>query len=1541
MAPSKAADRGTDLYDSNFEHDACGVGFLAKLKGGASHDVVARGVSALEKMEHRGATGADPTCGDGAGVLIEIPHELLEREVAISRVRISEGLEPLSWMPPRGGYGVAAVFQSKRRDAALIARTLFGMIVRQEGCHVVGWRRVPTDARGLGEAAREVEPILEHAIVVPRDEVDARSDALERKLFVIRKRFEDEIRRSSLDDKRSFYISSLSTRTVVYKGMLTPGQVRPYFTDLADPLTASRFAIFHSRFSTNTFPSWPLAHPYRMIAHNGEINTLRGNVNFMRAREAMLDSDLFGADIQKLLPVVYEGLSDSACLDSVLELLVMGGRSLPHALMMLIPEAWEKHATMSETKRAFYAYHSCLVEPWDGPACVCATDGKHLAAVLDRNGLRPARYAITESGYVGLASEVGVFGFDERDVTEKGRVGPGRMFLVDLEAGRVVPDEEIKESIATAKPYGEWLADNLVRVDSLPSAPVPLPLEGRALLSAQRAFGLTEEDKKWILEPMADKGEELTGSMGNDAALAILSTRPRRLFDYFQQLFAQVTNPPLDAIREELLTSIATAIGPEQNLLDPQPAGCRLIHVESPFLDASEMAKLRSLALHPGSGAFADDPPPSTRWPSTASIPPGERSAFRVTDLEMLFPAKEGPEGLEPALMSFFAKADVAIENGANVLVLTDRGADRERAPIPSLLAIAGLHNHLVRAKTRTRATLLVETGDATEVHHFAALVGYGASAIHPWLALDSVGDDARRKRYLKAVAKGVVKVMSKMGISTISSYRGAQIFEALGLSKALVDRHFTHTPSRIGGIGLRDIARDVLENHRKAYSLLASERSLETGGQYQWRRDGEKHLFTPETIWKLQHATRTKQRAIFKEYTEAVDAQADGNVTLRSLMEFLPSETPVPVAGVEPAADIMRRFATGAMSYGSISAEAHETLAIAMNRIGGRSNSGEGGEAAHRSVPDANGDDRRSRVKQVASARFGVTSAYLVSADEIQIKIAQGAKPGEGGQLPGNKVYPWIAEVRHATPGVGLISPPPHHDIYSIEDLAQLIYDLKNANPLARISVKLVSEVGVGTVAAGVAKAKADAILISGHDGGTGASPIGSLKHAGLPWELGLAEAQQTLMRNGLRDRVVLQVDGQLRTGRDVIVAALLGAEEFGFATAPLVVMGCVMMRVCHLDTCPVGIATQNPKLRELFAGRAEHVVNFFRFIADEVREILASLGARSLQEVVGRVDLLGVVDVRGTRKYRGLSLERILSTAHLGEPDAPRPRTHGRAQAHDLERTLDRSLVTFAKPALTSAQPVEGEFAVTNEDRAVGTMLGSHVTRAYGAAGLPPDTISLTFRGSAGQSFGAFLPRGITLRLEGEANDYVGKGLSGGRIVVLPPPQATRRAEQNVIAGNVVLYGATSGDAFIRGVVGERFAVRNSGARVVVEGVGDHGCEYMTGGVALVLGSVGRNFAAGMSGGVAYVLADRAAFEQRCNTAMVDVEELDDEDRDTVRDLAQKHADLTGSDVARGLLAIELRGLLKVIPRDYRRALAEKRAAAAAAVVDAAAAE
>ncbi len=1318
---------------------------------------------------------------------------------------------------------------------------------------------------------------------------------LERRAFCLRKRTEHEA---------GVYFPSLSCRTLVYKGMLTTDQLGTFFPDLADERVASALGLVHSRFSTNTFPSWPLAHPYRYVAHNGEINTLKGNRNWMRAREALLRSPLVPGEIERLFPVVTPDASDSATFDEVLELLHMGGRSLPHAVLMMIPEAWENHEQMDPARRAFYEYHSCLMEPWDGPAAVAFTDGDLIGAVLDRNGLRPARYWVTEDGLVVLASESGVLDIAPGDVVAKGRLQPGRIFLVDTVAGRIVPDEEVKAGLAAEHPYADWLHAGLLHLDDLAERE-HVVYSHESVLRRQQTFGYTEEELRILLTPMARNGIEPIGSMGTDTPIAVLSGRPRLLFDYFAQLFAQVTNPPLDAIREELVTSLQTTIGPEGNLLNPTPASCRQITVPFPVIDNDELAKI----IH-----VNDD---------------GDLPGFQSVMIKGLFEVARGGDGLRDALETVRAQVSAAIDNGARIIVLSDRDSDARMAPIPSLLLTSAVHHHLIREKTRTKVGLVVEAGDVREVHHVALLVGFGAAAVNPYLAMETVEDLVRNGvmptltpdkavgNLIKALGKGVLKVMSKMGVSTVASYTGAQIFEAIGLGQDLVDEYFTGTTSRLGGVGLDVLAAEVAARHKLAYPPVPpAHRRLWVGGEYQWRREGELHLFNPHTVFKLQHATRSRRYDVFKEYTRAVDDSSERLMTLRGLFRLKAGERPpVPVEEVEPVSEIVKRFATGAMSYGSISAEAHQTLAIAMNRLGGKSNTGEGGEDPERLYDP----ERRSAIKQVASGRFGVTSEYLANSDDIQIKMAQGAKPGEGGQLPGHKVYPWIAKTRHSTPGVGLISPPPHHDIYSIEDLAQLIHDLKNANPTARIHVKLVAEIGVGTVAAGVSKAHSDVVLISGHDGGTGASPLTSLKHAGGPWELGLAETQQTLLLNGLRDRIVVQVDGQMKTGRDVVIAALLGAEEFGFATAPLVVSGCIMMRVCHLDTCPVGIATQNPELRKRFTGSPEFVVNFFEFIAEEVREYLAELGFRSIEEAIGHVELLDTERAVDHWKANGLDLTPILHA-----PEVEGPRHCVTTQDHGLDRALDNTLIQLCEGALADASPVSLELPIRNVNRTVGTMLGYEVTKRYGGEGLPEDTIRITFTGSAGQSFGAFLPRGVTMRLLGDTNDYLGKGLSGGRLIVRPAPEATFRAEENIIAGNVIGYGATAGEIYVRGVVGERFCVRNSGAVAVVEGVGDHACEYMTGGRVVVLGPTGRNIAAGMSGGVAFVLD---VDEAKVNHDMVDLDPLDDEDRDFLREVVARHLAETDSEVAKRLLAdwdTSITRFAKVMPKDYKRVLA-----------------
>ena len=1507
--PLSAPARG--LYDPRAEHDACGVGFVVHIKGHRSHEIIRKALRVLTNLEHRGACGAEANTGDGAGILVQMPDTFLRKVVPFT-------------LPASGAYGTGLVFlPRKARDRDAI-KDLIARIVDEEGQTLLGWRDVPVDNALLGDSAKATQPVCQHLFigaraasgpgVPPRVGVIGGTHAFERKLYVIRKRIEAAADALDIDalSRRFFYVVSLSANTLLYKGMLTARQLEPMFPDLSDEDLDSSLALVHQRFSTNTFPSWPLAHPYRYVAHNGEINTLRGNINWMRARESLLQSDVFGKDLKKVLPVIREGGSDTATFDNVLEMLVMAGRTLPHAILMMIPEPWSGNEGMDADRKAFYQYHASLMEPWDGPASIAFTDGTVIGAVLDRNGFRPSRYYVTKDDLVIMASEVGVLTVPPEEVLLKERLHPGRIFLVDTSKGRIVDDEEIKRELAAEHPYREWLDTHLVNIDDLPPAPVEEP-NHETVFTRQQLFGYTQEDLRLILAPMATTGAAPIGSMGTDTALAVLSQRPRLLFDYFKQLFAQVTNPPLDAIREELVTWMGSTIGPEQNLLMPEPEACRQIAFDYPIIDNEQLAKVRDL-------------------------PSG--SPFRSTMLSLLFDSEQGGEALEQAMNELCRRASEAVAAGYDILILSDRGVGPRQSPIPSLLATAGVHHHLVREGTRARCGLVVECGDAREVHHVCLLLGYGARVVNPYLAFETLDDMIRQgmltdvdhgeavARYINALNKGVLKVMSKMGISTLQSYCGAQIFEAIGLSRAFVDRYFTHTTSRVSGAGMEVIAEEVRRRHERAFGRHpAGTVELEEGGEYQWRRDGEYHLFNPETVFTLQHATQSGQYEVFKDYARLVDEQNTNRATLRGLFRLKPAGPPVPIDEVDSIASIISRFSTGAMSYGSISQEAHETLAIAMNRIGGRSNTGEGGEDPERNIPDANGDSRRSAIKQVASARFGVTSEYLANAADLQIKMAQGAKPGEGGQLPGSKVYPWIAKTRHSTPYVGLISPPPHHDIYSIEDLAQLIYDLKNSNPQARIHVKLVAEGGVGTVAAGVAKAHSDVVLISGHDGGTGASPLTSLKHAGLPWELGLAETQQVLVMNRLRDRIVVQVDGQLKTGRDVVIGALLGAEEYGFATAPLVVMGCVMMRVCHLNTCPVGIATQDPELRKRFTGAPEFVENFFKFVAQQVRELMAELGFRTIDEMIGRADCLDIDAAVHQWKASGLDLTPLLEMPDLPSSVA---RRKVREQDHGIDRAFDHELIARCRPALDHRTPVTFNSFVRNSDRTVGTMLGYEITKRYGGAGLPDDTIRITLIGSAGQSFGAFLPRGVTLTLLGDANDGFGKGLSGGRMIVHPPQLTKFKTEENIIVGNVAFYGATGGEAYLNGLAGERFCVRNSGATVVVEGVGDHACEYMTGGRVVVLGPTGRNFAAGMSGGIAYVLDRDGTFERRCNLQMVDLEPLVEvEDVNFVHVEMMKHVTITGSRYAAHLLdeweTLRQR-VVKVMPREYKRALADE---------------
>ena len=1487
------------LYDPQFEHEACGVGFVVNIKGKKSHAIIQQALQVLLNLDHRGACGCEYNTGDGAGILIQPPHDffrLVAREAKVA-------------LPSPGEYGVGMLFLPPDPAQRAECEKVFAQIVAEEGQVLLGWRTIPTSNASLGTTAKASEPYMRQVFIAPGTKV-IDLPAFERKLYIIRKRAENQIRYSGkIEGGQFFYASSLSHKTVVYKGMLLTTQLKEYFPDLMHPAMESAMALVHSRFSTNTFPSWNRAHPYRLMAHNGEINTLRGNINWSHAREALFESDLFGDDLKKILPSVCTDGSDSGMFDNVLELLVMAGRSLPHAIMMMIPEPWTKHETMSAQKRAFYAYHSCLMEPWDGPASIAFTDGKLIGAVLDRNGLRPSRYYVTKDDHVILASEVGVLDISPDQIQQKGRLQPGRMFLIDTEEGRIVSDTEIKNKIANEHPYQVWLDQNLIRLANVPDPGILPAADHETVLERQVAFGYSFEDLRILMAPMARDGTEALGSMGTDTPLAVLSNKSQLLFNYFQQLFAQVTNPPIDCIREEIIMSTETAIGSERNLLKPGPDHAKLIELKSPILTNEEFAKLKHVAL------------------------PG----FKSVTIPILFRVADGPAGLARAMDDLCAQVNQAVRDNVNVVVLSDRGISREWAPIPSLLAVAGVHHHLIRQGTRTQVGLVLESGEPREVHHFSLLIGYGCGAINPYLAFETLEDMIRQglltgidhktacKNYLKAVVKGVVKVISKMGISTIQSYWGAQIFEAVGLKQTFIDKYFTWTPTRIEGVEIDTIAAEVLTRHQRAYpSRPTNGHVLDTGGQYQWREDGEYHLFNPQTVHKLQSAVRTGSYRIFKEYSGLINEQSKHLCTLRGLLDFRELR-PIPIEEVEPVESIMMRFKSGAMSYGSISKEAHETLAIAMNRIGGRSNTGEGGEDPERYTLMPNGDSKNSAIKQVASGRFGVTSHYLVNARELQIKMAQGAKPGEGGQLPGQKVYPWIARTRHSTPGVGLISPPPHHDIYSIEDLAELIHDLKNANHHARISVKLVSEVGVGTIAAGVAKAHADVVLISGYDGGTGASPQTGIKHAGIPWELGLAETHQTLLLNDLRSRIIVEADGQLKTGRDVVIAALLGAEEFGFATAPLVAMGCIMMRVCHLNTCPVGVATQDPELRKRFAGQPEHVVNFMRMIAQEVREIMAQLGFKQMNKMIGRTDRLEVKQAIEHWKARGLDFSRILF-----QPEVPTDvgRFCQQAQDHGLDKAMDNTvLLKLCAPAIERKEKVTVALPIRNVHRVVGTIVGSEITRRHGPEGLPEDTIEIHFSGSAGQSLGAFMPRGITFTLEGDANDYVGKGLSGGKIIVHPPEKSTFAPEKNIIIGNVALYGATSGEAFICGVAGERFCVRNSGVNTVVEGVGDHGCEYMTGGRVVILGSTGRNFAAGMSGGVAYVLDETGEFPANCNQQMVSLLRLTDHDEtEFVWKMIQRHHAYTRSPLASRILAdwkSQVSKFVVVMPKDYQRVL------------------
>ncbi len=1480
------------LYHPQNERDACGIGFVASIKGQKSHDIIVKGIQVLLNLTHRGACGCDPETGDGAGVLIQIPHKYFTRECAKLGFTL----------PAPGEYGVGMTFLPVEPPARRTAEGLIERLVAEEGLTLLGWRDTPIDGAAIGRVARASQPYIQQVFVGRARGM--REDQLERKLYLVRKRAESEVAAGDMPGKSFFYIPSLSARTIVYKGLLLAPQIGRFYPELSDPDVLSALCLVHQRFSTNTFPTWQLAHPYRYIAHNGEINTLRGNVNWMNARESVLRSPLFGDDLKKLFPVIQPSGSDSAAFDNALELLVMAGRDITHAMAMLIPEAWAKDEGMDAQKRAFYEYHASLMEPWDGPAAIAFTDGRSIGATLDRNGLRPARYMVTHDDLIVMASESGVLPVKPEEVKSKGRLQPGKMLLVDTVEGRIVSDDELKARLYGRNPYQLWLKENQVTLESLAEPPREHAADHETLLERQRAFGYTDEDLRMVLAPMAQKGEEPVGSMGADTPLACLSDKPQPLFHYFRQLFAQVTNPPIDPIREELVMSLTSYIGTERNILAETPQHCHTLKLPHPILTNRDLEKLRRVS----------------------------QGDFLAATLPMLFAAEEGGRGLERALDQLCRRASLAIKSGYSLLILSDRGLDIDYAPIPSLLALTAVHNHLVREGTRTQVALIIESGEPREVMHFALLIGYGASAVNPYLTLETlqVGQEAWPVRvdpetavanFIKAINKGLLKTFSKMGISTLQSYRGAQVFEAIGLSRKLVDKYFTGTVSRIEGVGLDVLAEEVVRRHRFAYRARGeSETELAVGGNYHYRVRGEYHLVNPSTISKLQHAVRQENPKTFQEYTDLIDRQNRQLVTLRGLLEIKKSSAPIPLEEVEPAASIVKRFAAGAMSFGSISKEAHETLAIAMNRIGGKSNTGEGGEDEARYH-----DQRRSAIKQVASGRFGVTAEYLVNADELQIKMAQGAKPGEGGQLPGHKVDETIARVRHSIPGVGLISPPPHHDIYSIEDLAQLIYDLKNVNPRARISVKLVAEVGVGTVAAGVAKAHADVVLISGDSGGTGASPLSSIKHAGLPWELGLAETQQVLLLNDLRSRIRVQTDGKLQTGRDVVIAALLGAEEFGFATMPLISLGCIMMRKCHLNTCPVGIATQDPVLRARFEGQPEHVINFFFFIAEQMREHMAKLGFRTVDEMVGHVDKIDAAAADVHWKAKGIDLSSILYSPALPSRVARRCM---QAQDHGLNQALDHQLIAKAAPALKSKTPVSATFAIRNVHRTVGAMLGGEIARRYGSAGLPEGTIHFKFNGSAGQSFGAFVPSGVTLELEGDSNDYMGKGLSGGRLIAYPPKTSSFLPEESILVGNVVLYGATDGEAFLNGIAGERFAVRNSGATAVVEGVGDHGCEYMTKGTVVVLGMTGRNFAAGMSGGIAYVYDEQGDFEtRRCNKASVDLEPLaSQEDVDRVRGLLERHRDLTGSPRAAWILehwADAQPRFIKIFPHEYKRVL------------------
>ncbi|MEO8172309.1 MAG: glutamate synthase large subunit [Sediminibacterium sp.] len=1497
----RVSKRSEGLYDPSFEHDACGIGFVANIKGNKSHQHIADALTVLENMEHRGACGCEVNTGDGAGIMLQVPHEFF----------FDECLKLGVHLPAYGKYGVGVVFFPKEIRLREECRDIFNRSAEKLGLEILAYRKVPVNKEGIGLTALSVEPCMEHVFVACPDHI-TNPDEFERKLFILRNYASHTITNTVKKDEIGFYIASLSYKTLIYKGQLTSMQVRNYFPDLSDKRVVSAFGLVHSRFATNTFPSWKLAQPFRYIAHNGEINTLQGNLNWLRTSEKGFTSPYFSKEeMEMLLPIVTGGQSDSACLDNMIELLTLTGRSLPHVMMMLIPEAWDGNEQMDPVKKAFYEYHACMMEPWDGPASISFTDGKIIGATLDRNGLRPSRYAVTHDDRVIMASETGVLPIDPSLIKEKGRLQPGKMFVVDMEQGKIISDEDLKQSICSQKPYAEWLNKYKIRLEELPEPRVMFThLEHDQVFKYQKVFGYSTEDLDTIIAPMALDGKEPIGSMGTDVPLAILSEQPQHLSSYFKQLFAQVTNPPIDPIRERMVMSLATFAGSNGNLLVEDPLACHSVALKHPVLNNHELEKIRSI----------------------------DTGIFQAKTLQTYFRADGKPGSLKAGLDRLCRYAVDSVEDGFEVIILTDRAIDSDHAPIPSLLATAAVHHHLIRKGYRGQVGIIVEAGDVWEVHHFACLLGFGATAINPYLALSTIRDmkigdklqtdldaDYLKKNYVKAVNEGLLKVFSKMGISTLQSYQGAQIFEIIGLNRTVVDQYFTGATSRIQGMGLDEIAKEVLAKHFFAFSKkeIPVDR-LPVGGIYQWKRKGEFHLFNPQTIHLLQHSTRMNDYATFKKYSKVVNDQGEKACTLRSQFRFKRNRPSISIDEVEPAENIYKRFATGAMSFGSISWEAHTTLAIAMNRLGGKSNTGEGGEDSIRYERLPNGDSMRSAIKQVASARFGVTSFYLTEADELQIKMAQGAKPGEGGQLPGHKVDDWIGRTRHATPGVGLISPPPHHDIYSIEDLAQLIFDLKNANRAARINVKLVSKAGVGTIAAGVAKAKADVVLISGHDGGTGASPISSIKHAGLPWELGLAETHQTLVKNKLRSRVVVQADGQMKTGRDIAIAALLGAEEWGVATAALIVEGCIMMRKCHMNTCPVGVATQDPELRRRFTGDPDHVVNFFRFITEELREIMAELGFRTINEMVGQVDSLEMRDDIKHWKYGTLDLSAVL----YKEPSDNTDLYNTEAQDHGIAEVLDWKLLQASQPALEKKQRVSASFPIKNTDRTAGTILSNEITKIYKAEGLAEDTIHFTFTGTAGQSFGAFNTNGVTLELEGDANDYFGKGLSGAKLIIYPSKQATFVPEENIIIGNVAFYGATSGEAYIRGKAGERFAVRNSGAKVVVEGVGDHGCEYMTGGTAVILGGTGRNFAAGMSGGIAYIYDVNGEFDQLCNKEMVDLDPLDQTDAQVLRDLIEKHYAYTISSVARFVLDDfdnQLKNFIKVFPRDYKKVLVE----------------